>query len=173
MTWSKFGWEWILLPRWNDYTDLPWSSCIHRSTCMTQRVPRSRYYSESSNYVAFIENDGELRGDIYAGKWVRWTDQWQGSSSSLCRDLLPSSVIHFILCTNLIDERGSPCGFTGDGCTAPEIFFRYCSFCIFLRNYLTEQVWVTFTSIFIQQTTKSTISKFFPYKPAPTLSQRL
>jgi hypothetical protein len=40
---------------------------------------------------------------------------------------LPSSVIHFTLCTNLTGELGSPHGYTDDGCTAPEIFFRNCS----------------------------------------------
>jgi hypothetical protein len=53
------------------YRDLPWSSCIHWSTGTTQRVPRSRYYGESSSYLSFTENNGELHGNIHLGKWVR------------------------------------------------------------------------------------------------------
>jgi hypothetical protein len=37
----------------------------------TQRVPWSRDYGESDSYVAFTENNGEVRSDIYLGKWVR------------------------------------------------------------------------------------------------------
>jgi hypothetical protein len=128
VTWSNFGQEWNILPRRNDYRDLPWSSCIHRSTGMTQRVTWSWDYGESSSYVAFIENDGELRGDIYSGKWVRRTDWWQGPSSSQHRDLLPSRVIHFIPRKNLTSDADRGAGITDGGCTAPEIFFRYCSF---------------------------------------------
>jgi hypothetical protein len=127
-TWLNFGREWNLLPRRNDYRDLPWRSCIHRSTGTTQRVPRSRDCGELSSYVVFTENDGELHDDMYSGKWVWWTDRWQGPSSSLRRDLLPSSVIHFIPRTNLTGDVDRGAGITGGGCTAPEIIFRYCSF---------------------------------------------
>jgi hypothetical protein len=170
-TWFNFGWERILLPQWND---------LQRPTVelMHSLIYGHDLESDTTTIVQWIKqlrvvyrDDDLFCGDIHSGKWVRRTDRWQGSSSSLCRDLLPSAVIHFTLLTNLTGERGSPCGYTGDGCTAPEIFFRYCSLWISFRNCLTEQVWVTFTSIFIQQTTKSTISKLFPYIPASTFSQ--
>jgi hypothetical protein len=89
-------------------------------------VMRQRWIEQ----LAFIENDGELHGNIYSGKCVRWTNRWQGPSSSRCRDLLPSGVIHFIPHTNLTSNADHGAGITSVRCIAPAIFFRYYSFWI-------------------------------------------
>jgi hypothetical protein len=67
--------------------------------------------------------------------------------------------------------HGSRRGFIGSGCTAPEIF----SDTVPWRSSsvrLIEQLEDTFSLIFIQQTTKSTTPKLFPYIPSSNLSHR-